>query len=263
MNGQEAIESAMAGGRALIPFVTAGYPKRDATPHILHALDEGGARVIELGLPFSDSLADGPTVQASYHQAIEAGMTAKLALEQLAGVSSDLRAPVVLMGSLNPILALGMGRFVKLAAKAGAAGVLVPDLPPEDAGELRGLLRDAGLAPIPLAGPNTPEARYPVIAQGASGFLYQISRVGTTGVRTGHLPDGLADRVTAARLTTQLPVALGFGISDRSQVLEAWKIADAAVVGSALLRRLAGETAKTKLARRARDFVAELADPAP
>lgn len=263
MTGPERLASAMAGGRALIPFVTAGYPRLDVTPHLLQACDEAGARVIELGLPFSDSLADGPTVQASYHHAIEAGMTAKLALEQLAGVAKDLAAPVVLMSSLNPILAMGVPRFVKAAAEAGAAGVLVPDLPPEDAGDLRARLRDAGIAPIPLAGPNTPEARYPVIAQGAAGFLYQISRVGTTGVRTGGLPAGLRDRVAGARLTTGLPVALGFGISERPQVLEAWELADGAVVGSALLRALEGETTRSKLARRAHDFVAALADPAP
>lgn len=260
MTGHARIAEALArdAGHALVPFVTAGYPHPDATGPLLRALDAAGATLIELGLPFTDSLADGPVVQGSYHQAIEGGTTVDRALDQLAEVAAELTAPVVLMGSLNPLLARGLARSVKRAARAGAAGLLVPDLPAEDAHELRAHCADHGLAAIPLAAPNTPPDRYPLLAEGAGGFLYQISRAGTTGVRTGGLPKGLAATVAHARAATGLPVCLGFGISTPAQVKAANKIADGAVVGSALLRELASARSAAGAARKAGAFVKAL-----
>lgn len=253
---QEAIE---AVDGALVPFLTAGYPDLGSTPHLLRAVDRAGATVIELGLPFSDSLADGPVVQSSYHQAIEGGMSVARALDQLREVSPDLSAPVLLMGSVNPILQMGPERFLERAARAGAAGVLVPDLPPEDALDFRTRARDLGLAPIPLAAPNSPPERYQLMARGAAGFLYQITRTGTTGVQRGKLPRALAAQIARAREFVPLPVCLGFGISTPEQVRQAWKLADGAVVGSALLRAFAEVRGVRQQARAARDFVAHLA----
>lgn len=252
---REAVETANG---ALVLFVTAGYPRVDATPAVLAALDAGGADVIELGLPFSDSLADGPTVQDSYHHAIEGGMTLDRALRDLAEVAPDLRAPVVLMGSYNPILRFGPARFLKRAARSGAAGVLIPDLLPEDAAELRRAARAAGIAPVPLAAANSDPARYPTIVRGAGGFLYQMARTGTTGVRAGRLPPELRAQVAAARVATDLPVCLGFGISTRAQVREAQRIADGAVVGSALLQEIAGARSAAAAARKAKALAREL-----
>lgn len=245
---------------ALIPFLTAGFPARDLTPALLGAVDAAGATVIELGLPFSDSLADGSVVQASYHQAIEGGMTVRRALAQLAEVKGDLAAPVVLMASLNPLLAMGLDRFVEAAAEAGAKGLLVPDLPPEESWEFRALARAASLAVIPLAAPGTSEARYRKLAEGAGGFVYQITRAGTTGARAGRLPRGLGGQVALARRVTDLPVCLGFGISTPAQVRQAWRVADGAVVGSALLTAIAAERKAAAQVRRARAFVTELVD---
>lgn len=248
-------------GRALIPFVTAGHPVPDATGEVLLGLDAAGAAVIELGLPFSDSLADGPVIQASYHRAIRAGMTVERALGQLREVSRSLSAPVVLMGAVNPILALGLPRFLALARRAGAAGILVPDLPPEEAGPARRAAADAGLAWIALAAPTTPYERYRSLCRGAGGFVYQISRTGTTGVRAGRLDRDLGPRVEWARKVSKLPVALGFGISDRTQVRQALALADAAVVGSALVEHLDGARSAKAAAARAAEFLAGL-DPA-
>lgn len=257
--GAAAIEAAVTGvPGALVLFLTAGYPCRDETPGLLSALDRGGADVLEVGLPFSDSLADGPVVQASYHRSIADGTTWKRALDQLREVRRDLSAPVVLMGSVNPLLCMGAAAFAARARASGASGVLVPDLPPEHAAEVREAVTREGLAWIPLAAPNTPIERYPLLGQGAGGFLYQITRTGTTGARRGRLPPGLAPRVEAARAATGLPVALGFGIGTRAQVREAWRIADAAVVGSALLQVLDGADTRTTRRRVAGEFAAEL-----
>lgn len=251
------VDRAQRGG-ALIPFVTAGYPELESLPELLKALDQAGATVIEVGIPFSDSLADGPTVQDSYHQAVSHGMDLKCALAQLKEVLPEISAPVLLMGSLNPIHRFGWKKFLKAAEKAGVEGLLIPDFSPEMGPKLRAEARDHGLAGIPLLGPNTPPERLELLLENAGGFIYQISRLGTTGARSQGLPPELAATIQRVRNTSDLPLAVGFGISSRDQVQEAFGVADGAVVGSALLKEIARAKAARSASKRAQDFVRAL-----
>ena len=225
------------GKAALIPYVTAGYPDRETTPALLDALVEAGADVIELGIPFSDPLADGPTIQRSSFRALEGGMSVRGVLDGVRRFRERHDTPVVLFSYLNPILHHGAGRFALEAREAGAQGILVTDLPAGADPELEETLRSTGLDLVRLLAPTTPAARVPEVARGGGGFLYYISRTGVTGAREA-LRDELAREVEAVRKAVPLPVAVGFGISTPEQAAAVAAVADGVVVGSAVIQAL-------------------------
>jgi tryptophan synthase alpha chain len=225
------------GRRALIPYLTAGYPDAGATGALLDAFAAAGADVIELGVPFSDPVADGPTIQRASLAALAGGATLTSALDDLAAFRARSDVPVVLFSYLNPILAYGVDRFVADAARAGATGVLVTDLPVGSDDALEATLEAAPLSLIRLIAPTTPPARVAAIAARAQGFLYYIARLGVTGAGQD-LRAGLAAEIAALRARTRVPVAVGFGISTARHAAEAAAAADGVVVGSALIDAL-------------------------
>lgn len=224
------------GRRAFIPFLSSGFPSPADTPRLLRRLAEAGADVIELGVPFSDPLADGPTIQRASWRALEEGTTLSSTLDLLAELAAEL-PPVVLFSYLNPILRLGVERFLERAEAAGAAGLLVTDLPVGVHTELEGRLAGSRLDLIPLAAPTTTPQRLARILGRASGFLYYISRLGVTGARPD-LDRRLRPAVEDLRRRVRLPVAVGFGISTPEQAREVAAVADGVVVGSALVAAL-------------------------
>lgn len=223
-----------AGRRALIPYITAGWPDRDDTAALLDALVRAGADVIEVGVPFSDPVADGPTIQRSSQRALENGTTLDWTLEQVEAFRGRHDTPVVLFTYLNPILRRGVSRFIDEAVSAGAEGVLVTDLPVGADTRLEHEIEESPLAHVRLIAPTTPPARAADIAARAQGFLYYISRMGVTGARS-ELREGLAREVEALRAVSRVPVAVGFGISTPAQAAEVAEVADGVVVGSALI----------------------------
>jgi tryptophan synthase alpha chain len=225
------------GRAALIPYVTAGYPDAKQFAECLTAIAEAGADVIEFGIPFSDPLADGPTIQASTFAALQNGMTVEGTLEELRSFRASWTTPVVLFSYLNPILQYGMGRFISDAAEAGAQGLLLTDLPAGADPDLEGEVQDGPLDLIRLLAPTTEPDRVPRVAEGGQGFLYYISRTGVTGARQ-RLRDSLGGEIQALRETVSLPIAVGFGISTSEQAAMVAGVADGVVVGSALITAL-------------------------
>ena len=231
---------------AFIPFITAGDPDPETSLDILKRLPEAGADLIELGVPFSDPMADGPAIQASSQRALKAGMTFGKVLEMVRAFRTfDARTPVVLMGYFNPIHAWGVERFVEEAARAGVDGLITVDLPPEEDEILRTPALAHGLDVIRLATPTTDDARLAVILNGAQGFLYYVSIAGVTGTKSF---SGEAVRRALARIKVhaQIPVAVGFGIRTPEQAAEIARFADGAVVGSAIVSRFAEFSAAGK-----------------
>ena len=229
----------------LVVYLTAGDPSLEATAAIAVAAIDAGADVIELGVPFSDPLADGPVIQRASERAVARGTR----LKDVLGLAGEIRAArpaagLVIFTYLNPILRLGMSRFVDAAAAAGADGVLVLDLIVEEAGEYLAEMERTGLAPVFLAAPTSPDARLEAIATHSRGFIYAISRVGITGTHQSLTGDaqGLVARI---RRWTKLPVAVGFGISKAEHVAQVAEFADAAVVGSAIVEMIEHSTEET------------------
>ncbi|HSG47282.1 MAG TPA: tryptophan synthase subunit alpha, partial [Longimicrobiales bacterium] len=225
------------GRAALVPYVTAGHPGAGVTPELLRAVADASADVIELGIPFSDPLADGPTIQRSSFQALAQGATAAGALEALRTFRTTHATPVVLFTYLNPVLRYGVPAFLSDAREAGAQGLLVTDLPTGADAALEDRIRASGLDLIRLVAPTTPAERIPVVAGGGSGFLYYISRTGVTGARE-ELRATLGEEVARVRDAVSLPVAVGFGISTPEQAAAVAAVADGVVVGSALIQAL-------------------------
>jgi tryptophan synthase alpha chain len=225
------------GQAALIPYVTAGHPHPRATVDLLLSLSRAGADVLELGIPFSDPLADGPTIQNSSFQSLLSGTSVASVLEELAAFRSQSPTPVVLFTYLNPVLRYGVKAFLTDAGDAGAQGLLLTDLPTGADPALEEQIRASGLDLIRLVAPTTPSARVPLIAASGSGFLYYISRTGVTGARAS-LRDSLTEEVGRLRAVARLPVAVGFGISTPEQAHAVAAVADGVVVGSALVQRL-------------------------
>jgi len=223
------------GEVALVPYFTAGDPDLETTRELVLAAAAEGADAIELGVPFSDPMADGPVLQRSAARALAAGTTLPRVLELVAALRRELSQPLVLFGYYNPFFRYGVGRLAVDAAAAGADGFLCVDLPPEEAGELRAAARTAGLDLIALLAPTTPPERVRAIARTASGFLYFVSVLGTTGARA-ELPAALPELVARVRRATDLPVGVGFGVSRPEQAGWIARFADAVIVGSALAR---------------------------
>jgi tryptophan synthase alpha chain len=231
-------EAAREAGRpALIPYVTAGDPDLPATHGILAALARGGADLIEIGVPFSDPIADGPVNQRSAERALRNGVSLRDVLDLAAALPRDDRPPIVLFTYYNPIHRMGAGSFARAAGEAGVDGVLVTDLPPEEATELAAALRAVGVDLIFLVAPTSSKDRVERICREGRGFIYFVSRTGVTGVRED-LPEDLPEQVRAVRdaCRGRLPIAVGFGIGTRRQVEAIARFADGVVVGSALVR---------------------------
>lgn len=237
-----------AGRAALIPFFTAGYPSAAASLAALCAAARAGADLIEVGVPFSDPLADGPTIQQATQAALDGGMTVAGALELVR--EAALPIPVVLMTYLNPVRAYGMRRFAADARAAGAGAVLLTDAPAGADPEAEGAIAEAGLDLIRLVAPTTPDARLRDAVAGGGGFVYLITRLGVTGVRDA-VPADLAAQVARIRRVTPLPVAAGFGIGTPAQAAAAARAADGVVVGSAIVTALGsgGVSAATAVVR--------------
>ena len=255
--GAKAIEAAFSaakdeGRSALITYLTLGYPMPADTPELVMALQTGGADLIELGVPFSDPVADGPTIQAASQAALAAGMTPARCLDMVRVLREQgITAPLVLMGYYNPILSYGLSEYVRHCHRAGVDGLIVPDLSPEEAGPLRAACQEHGVALVCLVGPTSGEERVAKIAAQTEGFLYVISRLGITG--SGSAPGvALHERLRTVRQYATTPVAVGFGISNPEQVRALARDADGIIVGSAVVERA------VEGPQRLREFVASL-----
>ncbi len=231
-----------AGGPALVTYVTAGDPNLSASKAILPALERGGADIIEVGVPFSDPIADGPAIQRATERALAAGGNLARTLEMVAEVRPELSAPIVLFTYVNPVLRMGTDRFADRAAAAGVDGVLLLDLPIEESAPMRQALDQRDLDQIFLVSPTTTLPRLAEAAALGRGFLYAISRLGVTGTRQT-VASSAAPLVARLRAVTTLPIAVGFGISRPEHVREICAFADAAVVGSAIVQVIAEESA--------------------
>jgi tryptophan synthase alpha chain len=238
----------------LVTFTTAGDPDMPRSAEILKALDRAGADVLEVGVPFSDPIADGPVIQRATERAIAAGGSLRASLAMIARVRPHISAPIVIFSYANPLLRLGLDVFARQAADAGVDGVLALDLPIEEAGGFRETLATAGIDTIFLLSPTTTEARIERAAELGSGFLYGISRLGVTGARA-QVASGAEAMVRRVRAHTAMPIALGFGISRPEHVAEVCVYADAAVVGSALVSVIAEASATTDLIGRVENYV--------
>jgi tryptophan synthase alpha chain len=226
-----------AGELGIVAYITAGDPSLDATLKLVIALAEAGADVIELGVPFSDPLADGPTIQRASERALKSGTTLAGVLELVRQIRRHSQVPLVLFSYYNPILQMGLEKFATAAETAGADGVLATDLTPEESDDYRRILAAHHLDTIFLGAPTSTDGRLEKIAACSSGFLYLISRTGVTGAKDA-LPDDLPALLRRARAVTQLPIAVGFGISLPGHVSVLGGLADAAVVGSALVSEI-------------------------
>ena len=245
------------GKLALMPFLMAGDPDLDTTKEILLALQRGGADMVELGMPYSDPLADGPVIQAAASRALASGTTPGAVLEMLASLRGQLSIPVILFTYSNPLLNVGMDQFCQQAAAAGASGLVVPDLPLEEAERLSPIAASHGLDLVLLVAPTTPADRMVRIAERSRGFTYLVSVTGVTGERVSleSRVEGLVQRLSQV---SPVPVAVGFGISGADQVrqVRGWG-ADGAIVGSALVKRIAA-AASGAAAQSAEQFCREL-----
>ncbi len=226
-----------SGGKALMPFVTAGYPSLAATAAVLPALERAGASICELGFPFSDPVADGPVIQASMTESLQAGVTPGKIFDRVADVRPNLSIGLVAMVSYSIVYRWGVERFVARAAEVGIDGLIIPDLALEEAADVGRVVHDAGLTCSLLIAPTSSADRAKRIAAASSGFVYAVARTGITGVSDA-APEGLAERVAMLREATDLPIAVGFGISRPEHVKAVVEHADAAIVGSALVRHI-------------------------
>jgi tryptophan synthase alpha chain len=245
--------------KALMPFVTAGDPDLDFTAAVLAELSARGAHLCELGIPYSDPIADGPVIQASYTRALNHKIKLAQILKMLGGATPKLSAPVVTMVSYAIVLRHGLAQYVADAQRAGAVGAIVPDLPAEEAGELSKICQAADFSLIQLVTPTTPRDRALKIAASSTGFLYYVSVTGITGERT-ELPQSLLDNVGWMREQTSLPICIGFGISQPEHVKKLAPVADGLIVGSAIVRRIAEAHTKPRDAvlKEVGDYVASL-----
>ena len=251
----DAFATARSEGRAaLMPYMMGGFPDRESSFAVADAYAEAGADLVELGVPFSDPLADGPVIHAAATTALAAGTTLEDTLEVCARIAP--RVPVVPMTYANMVLARGAGEFARLLADAEAAGAIVPDLPPEEADDIATALRAAGLALVPLVAPTTPPDRLRTISAAAEGFVYVVSDTRVTGERD-ELPAHLAELVEAVRVASPVPVAVGFGIGTPEQAAAVGAIADGVIIGSRLVRAVAESSDPTEAARAVSEFIRE------
>ncbi len=237
-----------AGKAALVPYITAGDPKPSATVGFMHKLVAAGADIIELGVPFSDPMADGPVIQMACERALGQGMTLQGVLTLVREFrQQNNQTPVVLMGYANPLEVLGYKKFAEQAAAAGVDGVLLVDLPPEEAGSVLPFFKENGIDPIFLVAPTTTEPRIKLICAAASGFIYYVSLKGVTGAATLDV-DQVKTKVSQIQQHTELPIGVGFGVRDAESAQKLSAVADAVVVGSAIVNHIAEHTDNLELA---------------
>lgn len=244
------------GERALVCFVTAGDPSLDALPEILETLAEAGTDILEIGIPFSDPIADGPTIQASSQRSLDRGTTPEAILNTIAPLASSL-PPIVLMGYTNTAMRHGFKSFAASARSAGAAGVILSDMIPEEADEWRQVASAEGLDTIFLVAPTSTAERIRLATEASTGFVYCVSRTGVTGA-ANEVPNEVVEAVQMIKETSQLPVCVGFGVSKPEHVAMVCQVADGAVVGSALVDLLAEQWAGGRGADEIKKFVSSL-----
>lgn len=259
--GHKFEELAQKGELGLVAYVTAGDPSIEGTHEIVSRIVEAGADVIELGIPFSDPVADGPTIQRASERALRSGTTLERVIELVSTLRKRTDVPIVLFGYFNPILQLGLTNFARRASAAGADAVLVTDMTPEESGEYCEAMHASKLDTIFLAAPTSTEERLKRIAACSSGFLYAVSRTGVTGAKDS-LPDDLPAMVRRIRKFTPLPIAVGFGISVAAQVTVLGGIADAVVVGSSLVSEIEKATSVDEAAEKTAERVRMLKEAA-
>ncbi len=246
--------------KALIPFITAGYPDLAMTEKLVPVLAAHGADIVELGVPFTDPMADGPVIQQASHEALNTGVTLKKILQSVRRIRRSCDVPLCLMSYYNPVFCFGQERFVRAAAAAGVDGLIIPDLPPEEASALRRTARRAGLALIFFVAPTSSSRRRRLVAAVSSGFIYYVSLTGVTGARA-RLPAGLASSVAGLKALTRTPVCVGFGISRPRQVRQVQRFADGAIVGSALVKVIRDNRNSPQLPNRVASFLSALKGP--
>ncbi|MEM7456500.1 MAG: tryptophan synthase subunit alpha [Planctomycetota bacterium] len=235
-----------SGGKAFMPFITAGDPDLEFTAALLRKLDQAGCHLVELGIPYSDPIADGPVIQASYTRALNGGVQIDAIFEMLSSVTPDLTMPVVTMVSFSIIHRIGVDEYLKRATAAGVSGAIVPDLPFDEATDLEASCKAADFSLIHLITPTTSQERLNQIAERSTGFIYYVSVTGITGERK-QLPDGLISSLEKLRDLTETPVCVGFGISAPEHVDVLKPVADGIIVGSAIVKRIAAiETGSDK-----------------
>jgi len=240
--------------KALVVFITAGDPDLGATKNILNSIDDSGADIIELGVPFSDPLADGPIIQASALRALKSGTTLRKILTLVKDIRKTRDIPIILMTSFNPVFVYGEEQFVKDAVSAGVDGVIVPDLPPEEAAQFSDYAEKKSLDMIFLLAPTSTDERIQLVAKQGRGFIYYVSLTGTTGVRA-QLADGLGDKVSSIKQSSDIPVLIGFGISNPELAREATKFSDGVIVGSAVVKLIANHSDPIQRNKKLAEFI--------
>jgi tryptophan synthase alpha chain len=250
-----------ASRKGFIPYITAGDPDLETTARLILELEKSGADIIELGVPFSDPMADGPVIQRASERALRNGITVRDCLSLVRRIREESEIPIVLFSYFNPLLSLGEAQLGRKLREAGVDGLLVTDLVPEEAGDLIRQMRAVEVDTIFLVAPTSTDERIKRVAEASSGFVYAVSRTGVTGVRQS-LSDAASRLVQRVRQFTALPVAVGFGVSTPEHVAEVWQHADAAVVGSRIVAEIAERAEDDSLVERVGRLTRELLSPA-
>ena len=245
------------GKKALVAFFTAGDPDLSASKDIFLVIEKAGADIIELGVPFSDPLADGPVIQASAHRSLQNGTTLGKIIELVKDIRSQSQLPIVLMSSFNPVFVYGQAKFVEDAVNAGADGVILPDLPPEEAGKFLGLANAKSLDTIFLLAPTSTPDRIQMVGEASKGFIYYVSLTGTTGTKEA-LAKNLEEKVSAIKNEVKLPVLVGFGISGPEQAKEAGQCSDGVIIGSAIVKLIESHSDPVERDKKITEFISSI-----
>jgi tryptophan synthase alpha chain len=243
--------------KALVVFITAGDPDLEQTKSIIDVIDDSGADIIELGVPFSDPLADGPIIQAASLRSLKSGTTLKKIISLIKEIRETRNLPIVIMTSFNPVFVYGEQQFIKDAISVGVDGVIIPDLPPEEAAEFSVCAEKNGLDLIHLLAPTSPVERIQMVTKKGRGFIYYISLTGTTGVRV-KLTEGIGDKVASIKKTSDIPVLIGFGISNPDLAREATKFSDGVIVGSAVVKLIESNSDPIQRDRKLAEFISSI-----
>ena len=245
------------GKKALVAFFTAGDPDLSASKDIFSVIEKAGADIIELGVPFSDPLADGPVIQASAHRSLQNGTTLGKIIELVKDIRSQSQLPIVLMSSFNPVFVYGQAKFVEDAVNAGADGVILPDLPPEEAGKFLGFANAKSLDTIFLLAPTSTPDRIQMVGEASKGFIYYVSLTGTTGTKEA-LAKNLEEKVSAIKNEVKLPVLVGFGISGPEQAKEAGQCSDGVIIGSAIVKLIESHSDPVERDKKITEFISSI-----